>query len=339
MNHPHQNPSRVRRRTGLSVLALVSVILLLAASCGSSSSSPPGSGDSSSATIGDEGTPVDGGSLVWGLPIETDGWNPHYNTWSLSGTLTGSAVLEPLAAYAADLSAKPWLAESWTPNATSDSWTLKLKEGVQFQNGQPFDAEAVKVNMDDVSSGPVSGVALKELFKSTTVVDAHTVRIDLTQPWAAFPSSFLAGQSAFQMAPAMLQSADHGSAAPIGTGPFTFTSWTPGAPFKADKNPTYWQAGLPHLDSLTFTVLSDPTSRTAALQSGDIDAMVSSSARDVVGLGDQYTVIKSWNSEPGMIITNTIPEVNGTPNPLNNIHVLKGACLRDRPRRSRGPRG
>ena len=56
----------------------------------------------------------------------------------------------------------------------------------------------------------------------------------------------------------MLATADHGGAHPIGTGPFTFDSWEPGDEHsRSKKNPTYWQAGLPHLDQIEFKVIPD----------------------------------------------------------------------------------
>ena len=87
------------------------------------------------------------------------------------------------------------------------------------------------------------------------MVDDHTVLVDLTQPWAAFPSSFLDGQTSDDDGAGDAQaSADHGVKHPIGTGPFTFDSWSPGDTFKVKKNPTYWQAGQPHLDQIEFKV-------------------------------------------------------------------------------------
>ena len=308
---------RSSRRAWLVASAIGLLLALVAAGCSSGSSGTA----ATSATIGDEGTPRDGGSLVWAVPVETSGWNPHDSEWSQSGALVGSSVLEPLATMGSDLSAQPWLAESFTPNADFTSWTLGLRPGVTFQDGEPFDATAVKLNIDDVATGPVSGAALKGLFAQTTVVDDHTVKIDLTQPWAAFPSSFLDGQSAMQMAPAMLASSDRGQKHPIGTGPFTFDSWQPDTAFATKKNPSYWQPGLPHLDALTFRPVPDAGSRTAALRSGDVNLMLTTSAQDANNLAADYTVIKNWDSEPGMAMTNTLPTVDGKPNPLSNLHA------------------
>jgi peptide/nickel transport system substrate-binding protein len=295
---------------------IVAVIVVLAAACGSSSStkstSPPSGGTTQ---------PVDGGQLVMAVGAETSGWNPHQDEWAQTGVMVGSSVLEPLATTGHDLSAQPWLATSWTPNATYDSWTLALRTGVTFQDGEPFDAAAVKQNLDDASSAPLSGQAIKGLFKQVTVVNEHTVRVDLTQPWAAFPDSFLTGQSAMMMAPKMLAAPNGGQTHPIGTGPFTFVSWQPGATFVTTKNPNYWQKGLPHLAGLTFKVLTDPTTQASALQSGDVGLVLTTSPLIANQLAGQYTEARNWTTEPGMAITNTLTTVGGKPNPMANVHA------------------
>jgi len=296
------------------VVALL-VLGLLAAGCGSSSK---GGGGTTSGTIGDEGTPVEGGNLIMAVVGGASGWNPHDSQWAQPASMVASSILEPLATVDANLDAAPWLATSWTPNATFDQWTIVLRSGVTFQNGEAFDAAAVKLNIDDATTAALSSQAVKGLITGSTVIDDRTVRVDMSQPWAAFPSSFLNGQSAMMMAPAMLTSPDRGNQHPVGTGPFAFASWDQSTLFKTVKNPTYWQAGLPHLDQLEFHVLADSTSQSAALQSGDVNMVFANSAEEANSLESTYTVLKDWGSEPGMIITQTLPDVNGTPNPLSN---------------------
>jgi ABC-type transport system substrate-binding protein len=305
------------------VVAIAVTVGLLAGACGSSKGGQSSSTVDNNGAAADGGTPVDGGSVVLGVASETSGWNPHRNQWAPTGSLVASSVLEPLATMGENNGAKPWLATSWIANETFDRWQISLRTDVTFQNGEPFNAAAAKANIDDAANGPLSGAALKELFKQVDIVDDHTVLVQLTQPWAAFPSSFLDGQSAMMMAPSTLTSSDHGEAHPIGTGPFTFASWEPGAAFRTVKNPNYWQKGLPHLDSLEFRVLSDNASRAAALQTGDINMMMTIDAPTATKLEGSYTEIKDWATEPGSIILNTAATANGKPNPLNNIHARR----------------
>ena len=242
------------------VTVLVVAMALLASACGSSSS-----GGDQQATGNQDGsssqTPVDGGSLVVGVANETSGWNPGLNQWTDAGNLVGSSVLEPLATVGADKGAKPWLAESWIANEQFDSWLVKLRPGVTFQNGEAWDAAAAKQNIDYYQKSPLAGIGLKPLLKDTEVVDPLTVKVNLLQPWGAFPGTFLAG-AFYMMAPAMLASADQGVSHPIGTGPFTFDTWQSGGSFKANKNPTYWQQAY-RRTSTRSSSRSSPTTRRA----------------------------------------------------------------------------
>ncbi len=316
--------SRMGSRTAyLTVVAVLAALAVVAGACSSGSSGQAKTGSTSQPVDGSaEGTPVDGGSLVIGIGAETSGWNPDVDQWADAGNLVGSSVLEPLAEIGADKGAKPWLADSWIANDTFDSWLIKLKPNITFQNGEKFDAAAVKKNIDFFATGPFGGIALGSLIKDTEVVDPLSVKVNLTQPWGAFPSSFLAGAT-YMMAPEMLDSADHGSTHPIGTGPFTFDSWQPGGSFKAKKNPNYWQPGLPHLDSIEFRVIPDDTSRSAALASGDVNMIMTTSAAQAADLADNHTVIKDWSTENVIVLANTAPTVGGKPNPLGDIHARK----------------
>ncbi|HEY5153907.1 MAG TPA: ABC transporter substrate-binding protein [Acidimicrobiales bacterium] len=307
----------------LVVAIVVSLALVAtAAGCGKS-----GSGGTTSGTLADEGTPVDGGSLVWGVNSETPGWNPHDSRWAQPGALVGSSVLEPLLTTGPDLQAQPWLATSFTPNAAYDEWTLVLRSGVVFQDGEPFNAASVKLNLDDASTAGLSGAAIRGLFRQVTVVDDLTVRVELTQPWAAFPDSFLTGQSAMQMAPDMINSGGRGQTHPIGTGPYTFQSWQPDSEFRTTKNSAYWRPGEPHLDALTFRVIPDSASSAAALQAGDVNLIFTSSALAANQLASSFTVIKNWDTEPGMAMTNTNPVVGGKPNPMANRHARRALAF------------
>ncbi len=307
------------RRWRVSLLALALAMAVTAVACGSTKS--PSDGGASASPVG-EGPPVNGGAISVGVPVETVGWNTHYSEAGQTGTFVISSVLEPLAEIGEDSSAKPWLATQWYPNETFDKWQVTLRDDVTFQNGEKFDAEAVKKNTEDAMTAPLSGQAISGLFKSVSVVDEHNVLFEMTQPWAAFPSSYLSGGT-FMMAPASLASADHGNSHPVGTGPFTFDSWTPGDSFKVKKNPTYWQQGLPHLDEVTFKVVTDNASRALGLRSGDLNMMLTTAAEDANNLDGDYTVIRDWDTEASSLITNTIPAIGDKPNPLANAHARK----------------
>ena len=268
---------------------------------------------------------------TWAVPFETQGWNPHDSKWAQPGALVGSSVLEPLATIGPTSRPSPG-SPPFTPNATYDSWTLTLRPGVLFHDGEKFDAASVKANIDDAATAPpVRAMAMKGMFEQVTVVDDLTVRVDLTQPWAAFPTSFLNGQSAMQMAPDTLSASDRGQTHPVGTGPFAFASWTPDGEFRTVKNVCYWRAGEPHLDALTFRVIADSASAAAALSTGDVNLLFTSSPQVANQAASTDTVLKNWTTEPGVAITNTAATVVRQAQPAGQPPRPPGPRLRHRP--------
>jgi peptide/nickel transport system substrate-binding protein len=317
------HPFGDHRRLSVLLPALLALVVL-AGACGSSQGPSNTSGTNSPGgpdVVADEGPPVDGGTLVVGVDSESSGWNPAIDRWATSGAIVGSSVLEALATLDADGVAQPWLATGWTPNESFDQWTITLRDDVMFHDSTPMDAAAVKANIDFIVDAPLSGVAMKPMFERTEVVDDGTVRVFLKSPWAAFPSSYLAGQSAFIRAPASMLTEDKGSSRPVGTGPFVFERWTPDVSFEATANRNYWRDGEPHLDAIEFRPIPDPTVRTAALEAGDIDLAFISSPIDAARLGDDFTVLRNWDVTPNALLANVRPTADGTTNPMSNIHA------------------
>ena len=192
---------------------------------------------------------------------------------------------------------QPALATEWKASADGKTWTFKLRQGVTFQDGTPFNAEAVKFNIDrwwDASypQGYRSAGKIYEVwsqvfggFKGTpdsivqfvTVVDAATVQIGLKQPFAAFPNAIAAAY--FGMAsPTAVKKAGAKYGTPgslaVGTGPFVFKEWRTGDRVVLEKNPTYWRSGFPKVNQLVIRFVTDPAARLAQLRAGQIDFTV-----------------------------------------------------------------
>jgi ABC-type transport system substrate-binding protein len=295
-------------------------VLALAASCGSSNQQSAG-GPGPAGTL----APQNGGNLVMGIPADGTGWNPGMTEMASWTMLEGSTMLEPLAMADSNGNAQPWLAKSFTPNATFDVWTLKLQPNVSFTDGTPFDASAVKANMDFLVTAPVSSMAFAGSFKDAQIIDPLTLEIDLTEPWASFPSSFL--DVSLMISPKTLASPDHGVSHPVGTGPFVFQSWTPNQMLKVTKNPNYWRAGLPHLNSVEFRIIPDASTAAQALSSGDIDAFETTDATVVDEAGSSAAIAKDYKSVPTMVLANTLASPGGAPNPVANQHVRNALAL------------
>jgi ABC-type transport system substrate-binding protein len=254
------------------MLAATVGIMLVAGACGSSSSDDTTAPAPSAAEgqLVDEGTPVDGGTVTWGLEAETDGLNPISGRFAMSGHMMASAIFDPLATIDEDGNAVPYLAEALTPNDEFTEWTITLRPDVTFHDGTPLTAEVVA---DTYRLHKDSAITARAVADIDTIEVSGPLEVTMTMkmPWASFPY-VLTTQAGYIPAPSMLQTAEQ-ARTPSGTGPFEFQSWDYETSFKANKYAGYWQPGKPHLDSIEFRPIPDAQQRRNDLLNGDIDAM------------------------------------------------------------------
>jgi peptide/nickel transport system substrate-binding protein len=178
----------------------------------------------------------------------------------------------------------PWLAESWTTE-DSQTWTFKLREGVNFHDGTPFNAEAVKFNLDRVRDenneyrfgrtfeyynyefGETLGI------DEVNVIDEYTVEIVLSQPSAVLLNKLSLGFAFGMNSPAaiMEQGDVYGTAAgtSVGTGPFKFVEWIPDDRITVERNDEWW-GPRPNLARIIWRSIPDNSARFAELQAGTI---------------------------------------------------------------------
>ena len=101
-------------------------------------------------TVNEEIVPVSGGTLVVGIEGESSGYNPTVDPWSNAGHNVAKAIFDPLAAADAEGKVVPYLAESITGNDDATVWTIVLRPDISFHNGEPLNAEAVRLNFQAV---------------------------------------------------------------------------------------------------------------------------------------------------------------------------------------------
>ncbi|MGW1173819.1 ABC transporter substrate-binding protein [Kitasatospora sp. NPDC002543] len=170
------------------------------------------------------------------------------------------------------------LATDWQVAADRKTWTFTLRKGVTFQDGTPFDADAVVFNLArylDKSSPEYTdalGAAAAEYagdIASYRKTDADHVELVTTEPNGHFPEDLAHVLIASPTAIRKTGSADFGRH-PVGTGPFSFVSQTEGQQIELTANKGYWR-GAPKLDRLVIKALPDAAARTAALRSGGVN--------------------------------------------------------------------
>jgi peptide/nickel transport system substrate-binding protein len=126
------------------------------------------------------------GTFRVAVGVDLDTVDPAQTTTTTVANMV-DYVAETLTSLGADGKVSPWLAESWTVSPDGLTYTLKLRKGVTFHDGTPFDAKAVKWNFDRLKDTQVR-VPIRAPFplKETEVVDASTVKVTLTKPSAPF---------------------------------------------------------------------------------------------------------------------------------------------------------
>ena len=180
-------------------------------------------------------------------------------------------IFEPLFMINQDgKSVRPWLATSGTVGADKLTWTIKLRTDVKFSNGTPMTSADVKFSIDTAQKGSGWGFLLTQIA-STSAPTPDTFIIKTKTPWAPMLSDLAAFANAILPANYGGLTADAFFKAPIGTGPFTLQSWTPGTDIKFVANKNYWQPGKPYLNSVDWRYVTDDNTRALDLQSGQSD--------------------------------------------------------------------
>jgi hypothetical protein len=121
-------------------------------------------------TTNPELVPVAGGSLIVSIEGDSPGFRPYADPWANGGHNVAKAVFDSLATYDSSGKVVPYLAESIAANDDATVWTIVLRGGVTFHNGEPFNADAVRQNLQASKDSPAFGSQLK-LLDSMTVVD------------------------------------------------------------------------------------------------------------------------------------------------------------------------
>jgi len=178
-----------------------------------------------------------------------------------------------------DLKFRPKLATSWEVSPDGKKYTLKLRKGVKFHCGYPFNAEAVKLNLEGALGrleGWVKGgeSGMIDLIDEVKAADEYTVEITLKEPSGAFLYNANASYGVTSIiCPSCLKKYgkdDFGIKHLCGTGPFKFGGWVRGSTVTFLKNKDYWD-GEPKLDKIIYKIIKDDSARLMALESGEID--------------------------------------------------------------------
>ncbi|BAB04286.1 nickel ABC transporter substrate-binding protein [Halalkalibacterium halodurans] len=244
----------------LFVISLISSILV-------------GCAESESGTVSNEGEENTEKSITFSWPRDIGPMNPH--VYNPSQLFAQSMIYEPLVSYTEGGELQPHLADSWTISEDGKEYTFKLREGVQFSDGTPFNAEIVKKNFDTwiEHSSLHSWLGVMNVLEKTEVVDEFTFKMVLKEPYypalqdlaVVRPVRFL-GEAGFPDDGDTSQ----GIKEPIGTGPWMLSDYKQDEYAVFTRNPNYWGES-PKIDKVTVKIIPDAETRVLAFESGELD--------------------------------------------------------------------
>jgi ABC-type transport system substrate-binding protein len=222
------------------------------------------------ALVAAQGEPVRGGTLT----IAYTSTSPHIDIQATNqGSLSESAhyIYETLFDRNEAGEIVPLLATGYTVDADGLGITFSLQPGVTFHDGTPFDAAAVKYNLERKIELKLPTFNLIP-WDAIEVVDPLTVRVTLTAP-APHLVPLLTAKTWSMYSPtwAAAVGPDGVKSDGVGTGPFRVVEFRPNDALVLSRNENYWEAGLPSLDGVVFRVIPDANTRAALLESGEVD--------------------------------------------------------------------
>ncbi|WP_182349129.1 ABC transporter substrate-binding protein [Tomitella gaofuii] len=264
-------------RRPLRLGAVLTAVAIGLAAC----SSGGGDGNTDAAGLGtlrdgminvaaDEGAPHDGGTLTYGAFSEPTSLDPAK---TIAAVTTGGVemlnIYGSLMRYDAAADAVvPQMATALDHDDAFSTWTLTLRDGVDFSDGSPLDAAAVKASQERFGAAGGPDAALwNDNVAAIDAPDPHTVVYTLARPWPGFAHTLTSGAGMI-VAPAAGTPGD--GFTPIGAGPFTLQEWHQGDAMTLTARDDYWD-GRPPLDAVKIVYL--PTTQTAmeTMFNGGID--------------------------------------------------------------------
>jgi peptide/nickel transport system substrate-binding protein len=234
--------------------------------------------------------PKHGDTLRVAIGIDPDTLDPPALTTTTAGQIV-DMMAETLVTLDSKGTLKPLLATKWDPSSDGLSWTFTLRDGVKFSDGTPFNAQAVKFNVDRLLSpttfksqpGILGG---KGGIQKTEVIDDTHVKFTLGSKLASFVAAMTQSNTAI-ISPASVNVAPNKPeviAQPVGTGPYKFKERVASDHITLTANKDYWGPTKPNYDTQIMKVVPEGASREALIKSGGADIIALPPANDIPAL-------------------------------------------------------
>ncbi|AVP59136.1 ABC transporter substrate-binding protein [Pulveribacter suum] len=255
-------------------------------------------------------------SVTLGMTLEPPGLDPTAGAASSIAEITLYNLYETLTKINSDGSVSPLLAEGWEVSPDLKTYTFRLRRGITFHNGEPFNAEAVKFSLDRAGGDKSTNKDRRTFAALTTqVVDEHTVVVinkDIDPDLL-----FLLGQATAVIVEP--KSADSNAAKPVGTGPYKLGAWSRGASVSLLAWDQWRDASKIRIRRALFRFIPDPAAQVAALLAGDVDVFPRVTPRSMAQFkgNPRFQVLISGSR------AKTILAMNNAKKPLDDVRVRR----------------
>lgn len=256
-------------------------------------------------------------AVVLAMALEPPGLDPTAGAASAIAEIVLYNVFEALTKINSDGTVSPLLSERWEVSPDLKTYTFKLRKGVRFQNGEPFNASAVKFSFERAAAEKSTNKDKRTFagMESVAAIDDYTVVILNKSLDPDF--LFLLGQAtAIIVEP---KSADTNATKPVGTGPYQLSAWNKGSSVTLTKWEGYRGAASIKMKKVTFRFISDPAAQVAALLAGDVDAFPRVTPRSVAQFkaNPKFQVVVCGSR------AKTILAINNKKKPLDDVRVRR----------------
>lgn len=300
----------------LSLLLTALLTTAVLGGCGSDGTGESSGNNSSTGPSASEpaGGPVYGGSVVVGIQQDIDSLDPHKATAAGTKEILFN-IFEGLVKPDKNGDLMKAIASDYTVSEDGLVYTFTLREGVKFHNGSAVTAEDVKYSLER-ASGLLDGTPLISSLKvltSVDIIDEKTVQVTVGGANTELIYSFVVA-----IIPAGSGEDENGT--PIGTGPFSFVSYTPQEGIVVKKNSDYWQKGLPYLDEVNFKIVTSTDTALLELQGGSIDIYPYLTDSQANELKDSFQILSAPSAVVQALYLNNADPL------LSDVRIRQAIC-------------
>jgi peptide/nickel transport system substrate-binding protein len=221
------------------------------------------------------------------------------------------------------LDVQPSILES-ASSADGVVWTLKVRDGVKFSDGTPFDAAAIKFNWERIQD-PANAAPAGALARGFAAMEpsGQLLKLTLKQQNNQFPRLIGRSMNAIGSPKAIQEKRDSFGSEPVGAGPFLFKEWVRDSQLTLVRNPAYWDAPRPYLDQLIIKTVSDDNQRINTFKTNAADVLYTNLGTSAVNLRNA-----GYANETSVVLNGaTLMVFNTTRAPFNDVRARRAIKL------------